>query len=228
MDRSAWLKDKQRVNEEQETLEAHSYDEHWGAIDPTHQQYFSRFLALCPPQGRLLDAACGTGKYWSLILASGRTVFGVDQSQGVLDRANEKFPEVPSKKIGLQEIDYAEAFAGAACMDALELVPPEDWPVVLNNLYRAIQPGGYLYFTVEIATEPDLEKAFAEGQELGLPVVYGEANWVPERGYEWTQAGYYHYYPPLGQVKEWIRLAGFHWIEDGTGDGYEHFLVQKH
>jgi SAM-dependent methyltransferase len=227
MDRFAWLKEKQRLTEEQETLEAHSYDEHWGAIEPTHRQYFDRFLALCPPQGHLLDAACGTGKYWPLIQESGRTVFGVDQSQGALDRAKEKFPEIPGTKITLQEIDYSEAFAGAVCMDALELSPPEDWPVILSNLYRAIQPGGSLYFTVELTEEPELAIAFAQGQALSLPVVYGEANWVPEDGYDWSLPGYYHYYPRLEQVRDWITATGFRLIDDAAGDGYHHFLVQK-
>lgn len=227
MDRSAWLKQHRRFSEEQESLYAPLYDENWGVIDPTHQQFFNRFLGLCPPQGRILDAACGTGKYWPMILASGRTVFGIDQSQGILARAREKFPEVPSEKVGLQEMGYQEAFAGAVCMDALEMVPPEDWPLVLSHLYRAIEPKGYVYFTVEITAEQDIENAFVEGQQLGLPVVYGEAEWAQEGGYHWAQEGFYHYYPKIEQVKDWIRQAHFHLIDETAGDGYHHFLVQK-
>ena len=146
----------------------------------------------------MLDAACGMGKYWPLILGSGRTVFGIDQSQGVLDQAKEKFPQVSSRKLGLQELDASESFAGAVCMDALELVPPEDWPVILRNLQSAIQPSGYLYFTVEITEERNLEQAFAEGQELGLPVVYGEANWVPDDGY-------HHFLGQKGKARQELR-----------------------
>ena len=218
MDRSAWLKEQRRLAEAQEdTLYAPIYDKTWGAIDPIHQQFFHRFLRLCPPQGLILDAACGTGKYWPMILASGRMVFGIDQSQGMLARAHEKFPELPTEKVGLQEIVYREAFDGAVCMDALEMVCPEDWPLVLNNLYRAIKPHGCCYFTVEIAAEQDIEHAFAEGQQLGLPVVYGE----------WAQEGFYHYYPRLAQVKEWVQLARFQLIDEAVGDEYHHVLVQK-
>jgi SAM-dependent methyltransferase len=98
-----------------------------------------------------------------MILASGRTVFGIDQSQGMLARAKEKFPDVPIEKVGLQEMHYREAFDGASCMDAMEMVFPEDWLLVLNNFYGAIKPTGYLYFTVEIAGEKDIENAFAAG-----------------------------------------------------------------
>ena len=227
MDRSIWLKEIRRFTEEQETLLAPSYDEHWGAIAPLHQQCFERFLSLCPPQGHLLDAACGTGKYWSLILASGRTVFGIDQSQGALLRAREKFPDVPSQKVGLQEMHYHETFSGAVCMDALEMICPEDWPLVMRNLYRAIMPKGYLYFTVELTAEQDIQEAFAEGQHMGLPMVYGEAEWLQEGGYHWGRGGCYHYYPEMGQVREWVRQAGFQVIDEQADAEYHHFLVQK-
>jgi cyclopropane fatty-acyl-phospholipid synthase-like methyltransferase len=227
MDRSMWLKEIRRFMEEQETLLAPSYDERWGAIAPLHQQRFERFLSFCPPRGHLLDAACGTGKYWPLILASGRTVFGIDQSQGALLRAREKFPEVPSQKMGLQEMDYDEAFSGAVCIDAMEMVCPEDWPLVMRNLHQAIAPEGYLYFTVELTRELDIQEAFAEGQQLGLPVVYGEAEWLQDGGYHWARGGCYHYYPELAQVEKWARQAGFQVIDEQADAEYHHILVQK-
>jgi cyclopropane fatty-acyl-phospholipid synthase-like methyltransferase len=227
MDRSVWLKEIRRFLEEQESLFAPHYDEYWGDIAPLHQQCFERFLSLCPPRGHLLDAACGTGKYWPLILASGRTVFGVDQSQGSLLRAQEKFPYVPTRKVGLQEMDYNESFSAAACIDALELISPEDWPLVMRNLHRAIEPNGYLYLTVEITGEQNVQESFAEGQRMGLPVVYGEAEWHEEGGYHWGRGGCYHYYPAMGQVREWVQEAGFQMVEEQADDEYHHFLVQK-
>jgi SAM-dependent methyltransferase len=129
MDRASWLEEKRRINEAQEdTIYSPIYDEHWGAIAPSHQPFFSRFLALCPTQGYILDAACGTGKYWPMILASDRTVFGINQSQGMLTRAHQKFPDIPTEKLRLQEMHYQAAFDGAVSIDALEMVCPEDWP----------------------------------------------------------------------------------------------------
>lgn len=227
MDRSNWLKEIRQISEQQETLLAPVYDEHWGDVSPLHQQCYERFLSLCPPGSRLLDAACGTGKYWSLILASGRTVFGIDQSQGALLRAHEKFPNVTSQKLGLQEMSFNETFSGASCMDALELVCPEDWPLVMRNLSQAITANSYLYFTVELTDEREIQAAFAEGQQMNLPVIYGEAEWLQEGGYHWSQGGYYHYYPRMEQVREWVRLAGFRLAEERNDAEYHHFLVQK-
>jgi len=219
MDRAEWLKEKRRLAEVRfDRLWAPIYDDNWGAtIAETHQMCIQRLLERCPSGGLILDAACGTGKYWPLILDSGRSIFGVDQSQGMLEQAHAKHPNVPIEKVGLQEMYFIEAFEAAICMDAMECVFPEDWPQVMSNLYRAIKAGGYCYFTVELAAEGDIERDFTKGKEMGLPVLYGESAVEPG----------YHYYPQMEQVREWVRQAGFNLVEESTGDEYQHYLVRK-
>jgi ubiquinone/menaquinone biosynthesis C-methylase UbiE len=55
-----------------------------------------------PPQGHILDAACGTGKYFAMILAGGRRITGADQSGGMLAQATAKHPEVDVRKVGMR------------------------------------------------------------------------------------------------------------------------------
>src|SRR5258708_26631157 len=113
MERSIWLKEKRRVAEVRyDTLHASSYDQNWGHIDTSHQSFLQRFLALCPPGCTILDAACGTGKYWPLILESGRFVVGIDQSQQMLLQARAKFPNVRTEKKSLHEIHFTHALYG--------------------------------------------------------------------------------------------------------------------
>jgi len=219
MDRETWLKERRRLAEERmDTIFAPIYDQHWGAtIAATHQRIIRQFLDLCPPGCVILDAACGTGKYWPVIYSSGRTVFGVDQSQGMLARAREKHPAIQTEKVGLQELSFQDIFAAALCVDAMEYIFPEDWPLVLHNLHRALKPGGLLYFTVELPQENEVKNAFTTGQLLGLPLVYGE----------WALGGGYHYYPEMQQVREWLAQARFRQVAETEGDEYQHFIVQK-
>jgi ubiquinone/menaquinone biosynthesis C-methylase UbiE len=72
MERLEWLKEKRRLAEERmNTLFAPIYDQKWGAsIDPSHKEFVAKLLAQSPPGCTVLDAACGTGKYWPLILAN--------------------------------------------------------------------------------------------------------------------------------------------------------------
>jgi ubiquinone/menaquinone biosynthesis C-methylase UbiE len=100
-----------------------------------------RFLQLLPHNGRVLDAACGTGKYFPMVLASGRRLLGVDHAGAYLANAKAKFPHVPTDKHDLQSLPYQGEFDGVICVDAMEFVPPEDWPVVLERFRRACARG---------------------------------------------------------------------------------------
>lgn len=230
MQRSDWLKRQRQQSEEQEDrIYSAIYDAHWGAIPPTHQRLYQKFLNLTPPGCTILDAACGTGRVWPLIYASGRAVLGVDQSAGMLVQAAKKFPQAQMQKVGLQELDYESAFYGASCMDALEGFPPEDWPIALANISRALKPGGCFYFTVEVPeSEAELTRVNAAAKAAGHPVVDREY-YIEGNQADWAQEGAYHYYPELSQVRAWLSPAGFEVIEEAAGeDGeYHHFLTKK-
>jgi SAM-dependent methyltransferase len=225
--RAEWLKEKRRMIEiRYDTMYAYNYDDHWGHINPSHRTFLLDFLAYLPGGASLLDAACGTGKYWPFILGSKNdqthtqehyTLLGIDQSRQMLRQAQTKFPGVPTEKLGLQEMSYHEAFDGILCVDAMEMIFPEDWPLVLHNFHRALRNGGYCYFTVEIIDPGELIESQAEARRQGLPIVEGE----------YAHSGGYHYYPRLEQVRAWLQAARFTVIEEGEGDGYHHFIVQK-
>jgi len=150
-DRGAWLRDRRRVNEQQEDALAGDYDAQWGEIEATHQGFVEWFLSRLPPAGRVLDAACGTGKYFPMVLASGRSLLGVDHAGAALAIAAAKFPQVATERHDLQELPYQDQFHGVLCVDAMEFVPPEEWPAVLERFRRALHSGGWLYLTVELA-----------------------------------------------------------------------------
>lgn len=222
MDRITWLKEmRQTCEAEYDTRWAPFYGEKWGLYpNTTHQHFIQAFLSLLPPSSRLLDAACGAGRYLPFLLEKEHTVLGIDQSQGMLARAQGYFPDVQFEKVGLQEMTYQAVFDGALCMDAMENVCPEDWPLVLHNFHQALKPQGYLYFTaetIENADEHEIKEAFHRSQQAGLPAVYGE----------WPDEYVYHYHPTNQQVKEWVQQAGFAILKEGNGEMYYHLLVRK-
>ncbi len=222
MDRVTWLKEMQRKCEEIYDGYAPLYWDEYGLYSNlTHQQFIQEFLRLLPQNSSILDAACGAGRYLPFLLEKGHSILGIDQSQGMIARAREKFPTVPLEKVGLQDMAYQAAFDGAICMDAMENVPPEDWMLVLGNFHRALKPRGYLYFTVETienADENEIKQAFEKAQEAGLPVVYGEN----------PDEEVYHFHPTNQQVREWTQQAGFEILKETNGEiWYYHILVRK-
>jgi SAM-dependent methyltransferase len=220
-DRGAWLRDRRRVNEQQEDALAGDYDAQWGEIEPAHQGFVERFLSELPPAGTVLDAACGTGKYLAMVLASGRSLLGVDNAGASLAIAAAKFPQIPTEWHDLQELPYRSEFDGVLCVDAMEFVPPEDWPVVLERFHGALRSGGWLYLTVELAPADRVRAANQAARRSGLPVVDGEVIWdEPD--------GCYHHYPSIQQVRTWLADAGFAIEEEAEGPWHDEGYAYHH
>ncbi len=221
MNRVEWLADRRRRTlAGYDTAYAPTYDEDDVPLSDTHRGFVTAVLDSCPPDGRVLDAACGTGRYVGLAGAAGRRVTGVDQSAGMLAQARAKYPDADLRLVGLQELDFDAEFDAAMCVDAMENVPPEEWPLVAAALRRALRPGGQLYLTVEMTDEQALLDAFAVATEQGLPAVLGE---------DTRRDAGYHYYPQLEQVRVWLAGAGLELVDEAHSPGehwsysYEHF-----
>ena len=220
MDRRAWLRERRQTAEERhDAIHAFTYDEQYGEIGPEHRRFVTDLLERVPPGGTVLDAACGTGKYFGMVLDAGRRVVGPDQSTRMLARARARYPAVPLERVGLQELAFDGEFDAVMCIDAMENIPPEDWPRVLGNLRRAVAPGGHLYLTVEQVDDEELDAEFADATARGLPVVRGEE----------SRDGY-HFYPSREQVAGWLDEAGLQLVAEdysaGDGYGYLHLLTR--
>lgn len=216
--RRAFLDRRRSINvTRMDTLFAPSYDEHWGHIDATHRDQVDRLLAQVPSGGLVLDAACGTGKYWPQILAAGHQLVGVDHSGEMLRRARAKHPQIETRRLALQELGHADdlagRFEGLLCVDAMENVGPEDWPIVLAGFGWVLAPGAPAYLSVELPGPAEASLMAMDDDEL-----------VPG---ELFSGGGYHYYPSPGLVAGWVRDAGFTDLETAAGDGYHHVLMRR-
>jgi SAM-dependent methyltransferase len=225
-DRTGWLLELRRANAEQEAGLAEVYDEQWGQIDQTHRAFVERFLSLLPPGGRVLDAACGTGRFARLVLDRGHPLTCVDHTDAYLAKVLEKAPEAETARHDLQDLPFEQGFDGVMCVDAMEFVPPEDWPVVLERFRRALRSPGLLYATVELVPEAEIRAGDAAALRLGLPVIEdGEAIWDEP---DW----YYHFYPSLERARAWLADAGFEIVDElegpwvGSEYAYHHVLAR--
>ena len=241
MDRAEWLTQMRALSE---SLYDRIAPEYWITFgfyeNAAHLECLHKFLALVPAPGTLLSAACGAGRYDGLLLDAGHTVLGIDQSSGMLSRARERFPAARYERLGLQEMDFHESFDGAICMDAMEHIPPEDWPGIMQGFHDALKPGGLLYFTVEMPEPDTLQSSYDRARAMGLPVVFGELADEVQASYEHVKSlpspitpadldgeVVYHYYPGPDQVHAWLTQSGLILDEQGTGSGYYHFLARR-
>jgi ubiquinone/menaquinone biosynthesis C-methylase UbiE len=223
MDRATWLA-------ERKAAVVATYDDLAAGYDrdeyPTtsHARFVARLLETCPDGGVVLDAPCGTGRYFTQVAASGRRVIGVDQSPGMLREAERRGVAERLVQADLQHLDLDGVADASMTIDAMENIPPEDWPRVLAVLRRAVRAGGHHYLTIEVIDEDAIDDAFADLSRRGLPAVRGEV-------IEGDVAGY-HFYPSKEQIDRWLDDAGLV-IEDETYDqetddwGYRHLLLRQ-
>jgi 2-polyprenyl-3-methyl-5-hydroxy-6-metoxy-1,4-benzoquinol methylase len=249
VERAEWLKKVRSMAEALYDHGAPAYWIKWGlSLDPMHREFIEKFLGRLSGPSDLLDAACGAGLYDGMLYEAGHRVLGIDQSGGVLAKAQEHFPqehfpELHYAKIGLQEMDFQAAFDGVICMDAMEHICPEDWPVILANYHKALRQGGVLYITVDAQKQDEDGKAYERAKLMGLPVVFGEvvdeldaayaeamaldALELNTLSYERLDHTVYHYHPSMEQVRAWYDQAGLAVEEEGTDDEYVHVLARK-
>jgi SAM-dependent methyltransferase len=221
MDRQAWLAERRAAVVSAYDAAADTYNDHEYPSD-MQQEWVARVLRLIPPGGIVLDAPCGTGKYFPLVAVAGHRVSGVDQSAGMLAQARARGIAFSLEQVALQDMSYEHEFDAVITVDAMENIPPEDWPLVLANLHRAVRPGGLMYLTVEEVGQSYVDRAFESLRARGLPAVRGEL-------VEGDVAGY-HYYPGRKQAVAWITHEGLTIVDEGfrreNGWGYRHFLLR--
>lgn len=242
MERDEWLK---QMREKTEALYNHISPLYWEKygmwVSETHVRYLLKFLGRLAPRSRLLSAGCGAGLYDGILLEAGHSVEGIDLSAEMLARAKERFPSIRYEKKGLQDMDYRNEFAGVICIDALEHVFPEDWPVIVHGFREALKPGGVLYFTLEVSATDYLQEAYEQAKSHGLPVIYGEVAAEVDEAFEKVMTlefgdvpgdlgdkAVYHYYPPVEQVRKWLDQEKLVIEAEDMGiKWYRHFLAKK-
>lgn len=199
--------------------DAARYDAVWGGPSATHLDAVTELLRAARPGGEILDAACGTGRYWDVLEAAGHTFFAIDQSAEMLAIAHAKHPHIDYRELALQDLraatDLHSRFDGLMCIDAMEWIGREDWPAVLDGFRRALRPGGWAYLAIEIPEDKDVEM-------MAGPVPAEQV-----RGEIVGDGGFYAYFPGADAIAEWSAEAGFVVRSELHGDGYRHLILQS-
>lgn len=103
---------------------------------------------------KILDAACGTGRYTHEFKKVGAEVIGIDFSEQMLKTARDKYPEIKFKKADLrEELPFPDRwFDKINCAQTLkhlkELAP------TLKEFFRVLRKGGIFVFSV---THPEMD-----------------------------------------------------------------------
>ncbi len=130
-------------------------------------------LVLPSPGDRILDAACGTGRYCRLFRERGAEVVGIDFSEGMLRIARSLLPKVEFHQSELTTpLPFPDGvFTKVNCAQALKHLA--DIRPTLNEFARVVIPGGTITFSV---THPDMNWEGYELSDLPTLILSAEAD----------------------------------------------------
>ena len=181
---------------------------------PSYDRRFARYsegtlhkaLELVPDvDGQLLDVACGTGLFESLLREqrAHMQVTGVDLSPQMLERARERFADddrVRFTQGSAERIDAPDAtFDVVVCNNAFHLV--QDAPAALREFRRVLKPGGRSIIVDWCMDFPqivmmDVFFRLADRQVRNIRTVEAMAKLLHEAGFEVTHRERFRV-PPL-------------------------------
>ena len=123
---------------------------HEGAMEDALQRFRAQTaIETFSPLGkdkRFLDVGCGEGTVVQALKNTGFSeVLGLDLSVNRLKDNKLKHPDLYHVAGLVQQLPFAsEIFSGVSAFEVYEHVPSEDGPLMLNEIYRVLKPGGLL------------------------------------------------------------------------------------
>jgi SAM-dependent methyltransferase len=132
--------------------------------------------------GRCLEIGCGTGIYAAQVRELGWTPLGIDLSAGMLGYARDRLPVARADARRLPIADHAVS----AVITMMAHTDMPDYPAVLHEVARVLQPGGVF---VHIGVHPCFCGGFADHTDRQAVVIrpgYRDGHWTTA---SWTDQG---------------------------------------
>lgn len=119
------------------------------------RDYLDAVLAAAPAGATILDLGCGTGRPMAEhIVAQGRRVLGVDQSEALLQMARSNLPNERWVLSTMEAFEPDQSCHGALLWDSLFHLPRAQHEPILRKVVNALPPGARLMLTVGGSAHP--------------------------------------------------------------------------
>ena len=135
---------------------AYYYDEVMSELD--YYSWVEFTLNYLKPQDKILDLACGTGTFLTMLKLKGYDCYGLDLSEEIIEIANEKRKinhlDIDFKVANMIDFKYDMKFDCITCFfDSINFLNNKnDITKMLNNIYDHLNPNGYFIFDIASKT----------------------------------------------------------------------------
>lgn len=193
-------------------------------VDPERTERETAFVAeQLPAGGRVLDAACGTGRIAVPLAERGFEVAGLDISRRALDVARERAPQLNLRHGDLRELPWPDASFDAVINLWTAFgyfATQEEDERALAEIARVLRPGGI--FLIDTVNPTALHRSFRaeswreledgtvmlERREVDLPTGRAHAHWVFLKDGARTELSFDHRLYSAAEYATLFRRAG--------------------
>lgn len=143
-----------------------------------------RFLSMIPPNGKIIDIGCGSGRDAKVFSEKGYAVTGIDFSSNMIEVAQKKAPQAHFHVMDMRSLNFDPIFDGAWANASLLHIPKIHLPKVLEQIYSVLNDNGLFYIKMKQGTHEgievdnrydDLPKFYSYFEEKELKEVLREA-----------------------------------------------------
>ncbi len=115
-----------------------------GTVNVDMSSLYQTFTRHLPPDARVLDAGCGSGRDSKAFREMGYQVVAFDASSEMVALAR-RHSGVEVAQMTFTDVDALERYDGIWCCASLLHVPHRELPAAMRRLARALKPGGVWY-----------------------------------------------------------------------------------
>ena len=121
---------------------------------PLDRKLLDRFARETKGRGEVCDLGCGPGQIARYLRDAGASVFGLDLSEGMLEEARRRNPDIAFRRGDMQALDLpADSLAGIAAFYAIVHIPRPKLAQVFSQMRRVLLRGGLLLVAFHIGDE---------------------------------------------------------------------------
>jgi ubiquinone/menaquinone biosynthesis C-methylase UbiE len=138
---------------------------------PLDRKFLDRFAQSVGNEGLTCDLGCGPGHVARYLRERGMQVYGVDLSQGMLQRARQLNPGIEFDQGDMRQLPAAdESWAGIAAFYAIVNLSLADVGRATCEMYRVLKPGGKLLVAFHLGE--DLSQVEDDVWSLGISLEF--------------------------------------------------------
>jgi ubiquinone/menaquinone biosynthesis C-methylase UbiE len=122
-------------------------------------QSIEKFIGLLPPQAKIIDLGCGSGRDAKIFTSMGADVVGIDYSSNLIEIAKSHAPLANFQLMDIEEMNFpASSFDGAWSACSLAHISKSMLPDVLKKINFILKESGYFYLALKKGAGEILER----------------------------------------------------------------------